>query len=427
MSNCQVEDAVTKERNIKTVNLHDAVSFLKQNPVNGSSLTGKKTILLPDLANITQEKIMNSDQLLTVIPLSSGTKQQFSRILLLEVEDELKSVVFTMYPDENYLSKNFTGKIITTNFNGDFINGFRVKEGWFVSQYVKKKISEQNSSLLSREIIIDGVIFEELNEVIIINSYQAAPTSIDYMSLFNDSSSTGNATDYGMGWDYGGGGSGGETATETAENPCAAAKATTIDAQSIAYSSAIIDINNADPLLEHSITLGKDDNGQITRSPLRSGGRYNVPPDTSWPRAFASIHNHPDPTPLSSGDIYASVQLNLKYNDFTTSYIITNGEVYAIIVTDLVAAKNFVAQFPADQLPGYSPEFPDFIFNQLQVLVTPMGSSIEGRTTAIAFVLDKHNAGITLLKQDSTGNFNPIKTEETIQNGTTTYTPKPCN
>jgi hypothetical protein len=54
-------------------------------------------------------------------------------------------------------------------------------------------------------------------------------------------------------------------------------------------------------------------------------------------------------------------------------------------------------------------------------------SARSGRTTAIAFVLDKHNAGITLLKQDSTGNFNPIKTEETIQNGTTTYTPKPCN
>ena len=56
-----------------------------------------------------------------------------------------------------------------------------------------------------------------------------------------------------------------------------------------------------------------------------------------------------------------------------------------------------------------------------------MGYGIEGRTTAIAFILDKYNAGIVVLKQDSNGNFNPIKTEENIQNGVKTYTPKPCN
>lgn len=61
-------------------------------------------------------------------------------------------------------------------------------------------------------------------------------------------------------------------------------------------------------------------------------------------------------------------------------------------------------------------------------LVNKMGSSNEGRTTAIAFVLDKHNAGITLLKQDSSGDFQSIQTQETTQaNGTKTYTSIPCN
>jgi hypothetical protein len=45
----------------------------------------------------------------------------------------------------------------------------------------------------------------------------------------------------------------------------------------------------------------------------------------------------------------------------------------------------------------------------------------------MAFILDKYSAGITLLKQDSSGNFSPIRTEETTQNGVKTYTPKPCN
>ncbi|MNE48984.1 hypothetical protein D3C80_1434760 [compost metagenome] len=104
-----------------------------------------------------------------------------------------------------------------------------------------------------------------------------------------------------------------------------------------------------------------------------------------------------------------------------------DGSVYAAVVTNLAAAKAFVATYPADQIANYPPEFPDKIFNEMLDLVNIMGSSIEGRTRAMAFVLDKYNSGITLLKQDSSGQFNPIKTQETIQNGIKTYTNKPCN
>ena len=155
--------------------------------------------------------------------------------------------------------------------------------------------------------------------------------------------------------------------------------------------------------------------------------QYMVSTNYSWPGAIAALHNHPNNTPLSAGDIYASVQLNEKRSNFTTTFVVTNGETYAIVITNLALAQAFVTAYPPDVLPGYSPEFPIAIFDQLQVLVTPMGSSVEGRTTAMGFILDKYDAGITLLKQDSNGNFNPIKTEETIQNGVKTYTPKPCN
>lgn len=178
---------------------------------------------------------------------------------------------------------------------------------------------------------------------------------------------------------------------------------------------------------EHSITLGKDSNGNITQAPMNNGGVANVLTNTSWTGAFGAIHNHPNNTPISAGDIYASVALNIKSNNFTTTFVLTNGEVYAAVVTDFSAAQAFVAAYPADQLPGYNPEFPDFIYNQLQDLVTYMGSTIEGRTSAIAFILDKYNAGITLLKQNSNGNFNFINTEEVTQNGIKTYILKPCN
>lgn len=53
-----------------------------------------------------------------------------------------------------------------------------------------------------------------------------------------------------------------------------------------------------------------------------------------------------------------------------------------------------------------------------------MRNNIGARITTWV-ILDKYNAGITLLKQDSDGNFKPLKTEETINpDDSKTYTPK---
>jgi hypothetical protein len=211
------------------------------------------------------------------------------------------------------------------------------------------------------------------------------------------------------------------------KDPCTAAQESTIISKNKEYLAALKAINEANAGEEHSITLGKAPNGTITQAPMNNGGQYIVQTNTAREGAFAALHNHPDNTPLSAGDIYASVKINTKINSFTTSYILTDGEIYAIVITNLEAAQAFVAVYPADQLPNQSPEFPDSIFNQIENLKPDMGYGIEGRTTEMAFILDKYSAGITLLKQDSSGNFSPIRTEETKQNGVKTYTPKPCN
>jgi hypothetical protein len=218
---------------------------------------------------------------------------------------------------------------------------------------------------------------------------------------------------------------------EPTKDPCQTASITTALSKESNYISAKTSIQTAAADgFEHSITLGKDANGAITQAPMNSGtSQYKVATNTSWPGAFAALHNHPENTPLSSGDIYASVQLNEKSSNFTTTFVLTNGEIYGIVVTNLAAAQDFVKTYPADQIPNYNPEFPTFIFDQIEAIQTSdmTYTSIEGKTKAISIILDKYNSGITLLKQDSNGNFNPIKMEETVQNGNTIYTPKPCN
>jgi hypothetical protein len=220
-----------------------------------------------------------------------------------------------------------------------------------------------------------------------------------------------------------GGGGGSETA------PCSDSATTAISKDS-AYTSATSSIMTASADgNEHSITLGRDANGKITQAPMNNGGPNIVTTNTSWPGAFADIHNHSTDGPPSSNDIvYAAVKKNEANNEHTTSFVnVTDGS-YAIVVTNLLAAHNFVTAYPADISPIYPPEFPDSIFNQIDDLKPSMGYDVEGRMQAVSFILDKYGAGITILKQDSEGNYKPIKMQETINpDGSKTYIPKPCD
>ncbi|TDE31486.1 hypothetical protein E0I61_01965 [Flavobacterium ranwuense] len=431
MSNCQVEEDVVREENIiQTVSIEEAISFLKQNPLKSRSKSGKKTVSYPIFSAITQEKITNSDQLITVIPLSNTIKQEYSRMLLLKIKDTIKSAVFSMYPDKDTKQKDFSGKIMITTIDGEFVNAFRVKNGSFVSRFVIRTTTNASFRIQNRTIIIDGVEFEELNEVII--PPRNSSNTIEYNVLYDWSAYNDNSNGTGMEWNFGGGGGGSGGSSSEAEpvkeDPCVAAEKTSTISKDTEYLSAFNEITTATATEEHSITLGKDADGKITQAPMNNGGQYIVKTNTTWPGAFAALHNHPNNTPLSSGDIYTSVQLNVKSSNFTTTYILTDGEVYAIVVTDLAAAQAFVTAYPADQVPNYSPEFPSFIFNQIVDLRAKLGESTEARTSAIASILNKYNSGITLLKQDNNGNFYPIIPEAIIDmNGNTIYTNKDCN
>ena len=157
--------------------------------------------------------------------------------------------------------------------------------------------------------------------------------------------------------------------------PRSVAKRISTDAQSSTYLSAKTNIETASSDgFEHSIALGRDSNDQITQAPMNNGtSQYLVLTDTSWPGAFAALHNHPGNTPLSSGDIYTSVKLAVKNSNFATTYVLTNGEVYAIVVTDLAVAQAFVQKYPSEQLPGYSPEFPTLILDQISDIRAKLG------------------------------------------------------
>lgn len=236
---------------------------------------------------------------------------------------------------------------------------------------------------------------------------------------------------YGIGCNDGGGDPPADPPADPPKDPCSTGPATTTISQSSSYINANTSITTASADgNEHSITLGKDSSGNITQAPMNNGRPNSVAVNTSWPGAFADIHNHTTDTPPSSGDIYAAVEKNETNSDYTTSFVNVPDGSYAIVVSNLALAQEFVTSYPSETIPGYNPEFPDVILDEIYALRYSMGSgsSVENYMRAVSFLLDKYESGITILKRDSDGNYKAFKVEETVnQDGSKTYTVIPCN
>jgi hypothetical protein len=64
LTNCQVEeDTIQNQNKIQTLKMDEAIDYLNQNKANLTSKLSKKGAVKPALDRITQEKIINSDQL----------------------------------------------------------------------------------------------------------------------------------------------------------------------------------------------------------------------------------------------------------------------------------------------------------------------------------------------------------------------------
>lgn len=118
--------------NIETVSKADINNFIKSE-FNSSKKSG--LTLYPEKMYL--DTLKNSEELLTIIPAQSKYSNEYSRVLLLKVNGEIKHVAFNMISTNNETDK-FTGRIIVTTLDGDFLNGYRLEDGKFKTQFVLK-------------------------------------------------------------------------------------------------------------------------------------------------------------------------------------------------------------------------------------------------------------------------------------------------
>lgn len=213
MFNCQNDENLPDQlqNKIETVSIDEAKNFLMHSRSNSSAKSTNNEFENLEFNKIAQEKIKGTDQLLTVIPFTTNNNLEHNRILMLKIDNEIKSVIFSMYPDENSSRENFSGKLFSYSLDGNFISGFRAKNGIIVSQFfentstLKTNIDNGKTTTLTRRSPVT------LNEVVVQNNYRNTVHALDmfgYSSIFGNDIFGGGFNDYGgvdyYSWDAGG-------------------------------------------------------------------------------------------------------------------------------------------------------------------------------------------------------------------------------
>lgn len=196
----------------------------------------------------------------------------------------------------------------------------------------------------------------------------------------------------------------------------------------------------ADAPNEWAVAVGLD---IATGNYMVEGPNEGTPTTSNFPSAnlgdkyIASGHSHAkkrgSPSVL---DLYSTLQLSqVNYLNYRQSYVygINNGsvEVYALVVTDKDLAGTFLSSFPKSEnyddathwfkrgTKLYEDVSKIMILYKNNNITNNSGESHNDYALALAYILEKHNTGISLAKADTNGNLKKVNAsiEPTITNG----------
>lgn len=374
--NCQDETIEKQENNIATVRLEEALNLFK---ATSSAKLYTNTYFVAHLEKIHQEDIINSTERLTIIPVSTKDSGYYSRILMLKINDQIESVVFSMYSANTSSNDSFSGEILITDLKGTFLNGFRVKSGRIISQFIKTTIankSSKHSSKTSNEVCeVHGsddpncILNTQYLDEVVISGNSSNNNNLNYLTI-EDLYGTGGGYDGSNsscevncdGWDYGDGGGG--TSSNTTEddiidntnNPCVSAIIKALQEKDM-KGALVPDLEGKGHLSEMVLDLfGKCKNYDLTINIAQLGTNPEGHPINAQTNGIESITLDTDlvkdATQLSIAktliheSLHAFINLNIdKYNRNNT-FIQAIGLYYTKYNNDSnLSQHNFISQF----------------------------------------------------------------------------------
>src|SRR5690606_11912736 len=132
-----------------------------------------------------------------------------------------------------------------------------------------------------------------------------------------------------------------------------------------------------------------------------------------------------DEKPPSSGDLYGFIDLATKDTSYLRYTLTPSGQLYVLTLTNKQSATDFTHAFPkraglrqknpAGGTIYYQPTFPTLIIEEFDRLKGWHGASDE---MALVLVMQKYQTGLSLLKQNTDGEFKRlIVVEKKDENG----------
>lgn len=274
---------------------------------------------------------------------------------------------------------------------------------------------------------------QPIEEIVIIVPNAPGPITTPYV----DHNGLGSGMS-GGGPSYGGtGSSGGSGQALPARNPCKEAESSMNDANTILKNSDVkqkMDIalkGKIQASNEWAIAIGEKPNGdfEVTEAVEQSADKGTIPSSQLKNTYIGDGHSHSGSRGNpSGGDLYSMITSlndspNLKYRFVYGNSDEGTAEVYALVISDASLAKEFLKQFSKDQ--NYDAQ--NHSFKEESLLGTEFykakkyyssgtftdtsDEDYDSKAVAMAYILDKYNAGISIAKADANGNLKRINAE----------------
>ncbi|WP_045496420.1 hypothetical protein [Chryseobacterium sp. StRB126] len=269
--------------------------------------------------------------------------------------------------------------------------------------------------------------------VIVVDSPGQGPITFPYV----DHNGFGSGMS-GGGPSYGGTGSGGGGGqAPPARNPCKEAESSMSDANTILKSGEVqkkMDLalkGKIQASNEWTVAIGEKPNGdfEVTEAVEQNADKGTIPSSQLKNTYIGDGHSHSGSRGNpSGGDLYSMITSlndspNLKYRFVYGNSSEGTAEVYALVISDASLAKEFLKQFSKDQ--NYDTQSRSFKDESLLgtefykakkyyssgTFTDTSDEDYDSRAVAMAYILDKYNAGISIAKADANGNLKRINAE----------------
>lgn len=225
--------------------------------------------------------------------------------------------------------------------------------------------------------------------------------------------------------------------TNTTQDPCKKAESSMTSANTILKNSEVkqkMDValkGKVQASNEWSVAIGQKPNGQYEVTPPveQSASNGTIPTSQLTSPYIGDGHSHAgNRGNPSGGDLYhmiTSLADNpaLKYRFVYGNSDEGTAETYALVINNASLAQQFLSQYPKDE--NYDPEnhsikvksrlgvefYKANIYYQSGAADNISGENYDSRAVAMAYILDKFSAGISVAKADANGNLKKINAD----------------